>query len=502
MTTNLLIRAIDSGTNLTTTLNGAVTYKGSGNPLLDFYGRGAALRGNTATALELFMQAYDYQPEYALKLLFWVRDVPGRGEGAGERDIFRILLYWLAQHDPEAVLRNLYLIPYYGRWDDLMVLLNPGGEITEVERATVNFIREQLGMDLYSDTPSLCAKWMPSENASSKTTQALARRLAQLIGHSAREYRVTLSTIRRKLNLVETALSQKRVDNIDFSKVPSRAMYVYGRSGGAFQRLAPAAFQAFLNRVERGEASIKATTLFPYDIVGQVLTTYNDTRALDLMWEALPDYLADNPHNGIAVVDTSSSMYSGRWNKTPPIWVSIALGLYIAERNTGAFHNTFLTFNSNPTLEHVRGETVTERINNMYRANWGGSTNLQATFDLILNRAVEHRVPQSEMPEVLYIISDMEFNCIERGYGTNLDAVKAKYARAGYKMPAIVFWNVDSKTGQVPALRDSQGITMVSGASQAIFKGLLAGGIESMVNETAEERMYRALDSERYAQVS
>jgi len=340
---------------------------------------------------------------------------------------------------------------------------------------------------------SLCAKWCPSINTSSKETRFLAHRFAKAFGVTPAKYRKTLSALRSRLNLVEKMMSAGEWNNINFEHVPSKANLLYRK---AFSRHQPDRYTAFIKAVQKGDAKINAGTIYPYEIVRDALTADEQSDTLDALWKALPDYTAENPHNGLVVCDTSGSMMSQYGADIAPIWVSVSLAIYFAQRTKGAFHNYFLSFNTDSELIKIRSENITSAAREVARAKWGGSTNLQSAFDNILTAALEGKVPQSDLPDTVYVISDMELDEACCGNKTNFEVIKEKYKKAGYKMPRLVFWNVAARNDQSPVKFDERGTALVSGCSPSIFKTVLSGK-----NVTPYQVMLDTINVERYSSV-
>jgi hypothetical protein len=354
---------------------------------------------------------------------------------------------------------------------------------TKVEQAVFDFIRRQLLTDVEAmengQSVSLLAKWLKSENTSSKESVRLARKTREALGWSPRKYRKTLSALRAYIDVVEVKLCNKEFTAIDFQKVPSKALMNYK---GAFKKHDMTRWQEYLAKVEKGEAKIQAKALFPYELLKAVWAEQDEDsiKALDLQWKNQVDFLADNPHKGLVLADCSGSMTS---NNMLPLAVAVSLAIYFAERNVGPFQNTFMTFSDQCQLQRLCGRNLKEKAHNLTREGWCGSTNLQSAFDAILTAAVKNRVKEENMPSVLYIVSDMEFNaaCGTYIYGggykatTNFDAAKQKYAAAGYKFPRIVFWNVNARNDQFPITEDENGVCLVSGCSPSILKSVLSG---------------------------
>lgn len=459
------LQNIGSAMNRTKTENGADTLRTSNSALVDFFALAGATRDNPELGLDLFKKAFAENREKAIKILFYLRDIRG---GQGERQLFRNCLSYLAEHEKDIAKKIAEYIPEYGRFDDLFVL--------EVE-TILPIIKKQLDEDLKSDTPSLLAKWLPSENTSSQKTRELARRLIEAIGVSRRDYRKILSVLREKIWLVEQNLSKKEY-SFDYSKVPSQASLKYKK---AFYRNDETRYSKFLDSVNKGEAKINTSTLYPY----QVYDKANEIGSEEL-WNNLPDYT--DGKNAIVVADTSSSMQG------KPMSVSVSLALYFAERNKGQFKDHFITFSAIPTLQKIQGQTFRDKVNSIERASWGYNTDLFKVFKLLVDTAITNHTPVSEMPETIYIISDMEFDqaC---GNSTNFEAIEKLYAKTEYKIPNLVFWNVDARQKQVPVEKNQNGVTLVSGYSPTAFKF-------AVENLSPEQLVDQVVNSDRYAMIN
>lgn len=479
MTLSLAINRFD---NLTVTDNGAVAHTSTMDACLDLFGGLAACRKDIPAALELFRAAYSEDAETALRILFYTRDIRG---GQGERAIFRAVINDLAQSDSTVVERLLPLVSEYGRWDDLLSL-----DGTAVWDSVLTLIRTQLSADvqeLEAGRPvSLLAKWLPSANASSRTSVRLARAIAAHLGLTECEYRKQLVALRKQLRIIEHAMCSGDWSSIEYSHVPSKAMNMYRR---AFSRHDCERFGAFLQDVKDGKTKINAGTLYPYDLVAPYLNGSESDDTLDLQWEALPNYMEGKEFNGLVVADVSGSMTV---NNSLPLSVSISLAMYIAERNTcEAFRNKFLTFSSDPQLCEVKGDTLGERVHNLEQADWGMNTDLTKVFTLVLESAKRFSVPASEMPTKLIIVSDMQFDCCHPEM-TNFEYIKQMYSEAGYQAPQLVFWNVNG-AHNVPFTVHESGATLVSGCSPAVLRSVLNGDII-----TAVDLMRDAVYCDRY----
>lgn len=450
------------------TENGAVTYTRSGSELLDFYAQAGAMRKNPKQALELFKKAFSEDNLKAVKILFYLRDVLG---GQGERDLFRLCLEWLGTDYPEVFEKIVGFVSEYGRWDDLFF----------DNDACFRELHAQLYKDGDSEKPSLLAKWLPTINASSPATRNKARFMSQKLGFSNdKNYRKFVRDIRKKIKIVESQMSAREWEEINYSAVPSQASRIYKN---AFLKHDPTRYGKFIEKATTGEVKINAGTLYPYQIFNSVKNDYSKT--LEALWNQLPDYTMGK--NALVVADTSGSMDGD------PMSVSVSLALYFAERNKGQFKDYFITFSESPKLQKITGATLKQKMA-CIETGEVANTNLQAVFDLILNTATKNNTPSEELPATIYLISDMEFDSACRTH-TNFEVIKAKYESAGYKIPNIVFWNVDARSGKnLPVQSDENNVALVSGFSPVIFK-------MAVENKTPEQVMLDTINSERYSKI-
>lgn len=480
MTTFLDALREGTGSNLTRTENGAVTYKSSLDACVDFFSLAGAMRANPKGAADLFEKAYYADPQLAVRTMFYLRDIRG---GQGERDVFRACLQRLFELSPVPHL--LQFIPEYGRWDDLFAL--------DLDDHIVSLIAQQLKIDLldYQASPdqpvSLMAKWLPSENATSPKTKRLARQLRTALGYTPAEYRRTLSKLRKRIHLLEQFMSTNKWNNIEYGKLPSQA---HRKHVKAFRRHTNDRYQKYLDSVAKGEAKINVSTVYPYEIYKMVDS--GDSKYADVAWENLPDFT--NGTNALVMADVSGSMFRP-YQSANPIAVSVSLALYFAERNTGAFNGYFMTFSSDPALVKVQGRTLTQKMRNIEKANWAMSTDLSKAFRKILAAAVAANEPP---PAVLYVISDMEFNAASSGrssQNTVFNTAKREFNEKGFELPHVVFWNVAARNMQSPALANDGHVSLVSGCSPAVF-GM------AVQNKNPLQLVQDVVNGERYARIT
>jgi hypothetical protein len=452
------------------TLNDAKSNPTTTDPCLDFFFQGAAMRNQTpGFMVGKFLAAFKEDRTKALRILGWIYDCRG---GAGERDVFFHIFEFLSRNYGRIAADHLDLIPEYGRWDMLVRLL--AGDIKELVRDRIlAIIRMQLETDWENYEKgrpiSLCAKWMPREG---KRNEEMVKPIRQEMGLTPKGYRKTLSALTSYLDVVEQKMCRKDWHLINYQAVPSKAAMIYRE---AFNRHDQDRYQDFLKAVKEGRAEIKAGQLYPYDIVRKYMKEQDYSETLELQWENLSEIFNEGSRKSILpVVDTSGSMEVGETIK--PIHVSVSLGLFLAERNPSVWGNHFITFSDNPTLQKVRGFILKEKVNNLKRANWSLNTNFQEVFQLILRTALDYKLSNDDLPQMVVVISDMEFDKAEpTNRKTNLELVKEQFQEFGYDLPTLVFWNVDSKTSQFPAVEQDENVVMISGFSHNIFKRVVEG---------------------------
>ena len=509
---NKFMNGLTNAANYTLTENGAVTHTSTRSDLLDMFAMGAAMRKRTdEDVILMFRKAFKENPSYALKCLFYIRDIRG---GQGERRFFRVCMRDLAFQNTEAAMRNLRHVPEFGRWDDLYVFVG-----TPLESAALNFMREQLALDIQCKTPSLLAKWMKSENTSSAESRRLATITRKAMGMNHKQYRKTLSVLRGRINIVERLMSENRWDEIEFDKIPSKAGMIYKN---AFARhdlereKSIKEVQTYAEFARDTTKKVNAKTLYPYECVekaaqlmgsthwGSRHHNMNDTNRLmvNKFWDNLTDYFNGASLDALAVVDTSSSMWG------TPVYVATSLGMYCAEKAKGPFAGHYISFSQNPRLVKVEGIDFCDKVDRIIRTDLCENTDIEKTFDMLLNIAISNGCSQEDLPQNIFIISDMEFDKA-RGYGrtydwatrtyktnnatpeTLMEGIARKWRECGYQMPHLIFWNVDARQNNIPMLGNGP-ISYVSGFSPSIFQTIMTG-------KTGYDLMMEKLNSERYA---
>jgi hypothetical protein len=493
--------AVRNEQNYTLTENQAVALKSTGSNLLNLFSMIGAIRNKSYEEVsEMFQSALAEDKLLAVKMAFYARNVRG---GLGERETFRRILCSLAISNPEIVKKNLDLISWFGRYDDLYSLVG-----TPVEDNMWSLLAWTIKQDLMNmekgESVTLCAKWLKSINTSSKESIVLGRLTAKQFGMTEKQYRKTLSKLRDYIKVIESKMSAQDWEDIAYAQVPSRAMKNYRK---AFSKHDGERFGKYIESVTKGEAKINAGALYPYDILVAAGLTYrnnfkiNDDPVLEEQWKALPNYIK-KPMNALVMADTSGSMDG------LPMAIALSLAIYLAERNTGPYKDLFLTFSEHPEFVELKGKTLKEKVSHI--KSIVANTDLEAGMDLILKVAVENQVSQEELPAYLIVCSDMHFDAADensgRGGGWGYERVsvkktfhtsmKEKFARAGYEMPTIVYWNVSERAPVVQAKANDSGVVLVSGASASTFRDIM-----NNLGTTPMEAMLQILNSEQYAMV-
>lgn len=443
----------------TTTLNGDVAKVTTGNALLDYVGLIGGMRNSEASEiLRLFQNMFQENPVVALQLLFHTRDIQNRGGGGlGERRIFYIIFMYLIKSHPNIADALATLIPEYGYWGDIRELAKMCFKSKEILFAEKLILFQTYWMFTQEDN-ALAAKWAVDENEKNKEFREFAlNTITSALSVSRKQYRQAVVQLRK--GVVERLMSEQRWNEITYEHVPARAMKLYRK---AFAKHDATRYGQYVEAAKEGKTKINAGVLNPVELYKK-LVTFDST--IEAQWRQLPNYVDENC-NALVMADVSGSM-SGT-----PMDVCISLAIYFAERNKGIFKNHFLTFSAKPALQEVRGKDLREKARNLARAHWDMNTDLDAAFDMILKSAVKARVAAEDMPNVILVITDGQFDSSSCGFKMSAhERIEQKYVKAGYKLPHIVYWNVNVAKPTFPALTNKY-TTLASGYSPSILKNV------------------------------
>lgn len=497
-----LLDEIRKQQNITTTVNGAKCLKTSTNSLLDFFANGGSMRNATdEQIISLFIKAFKEDSSLALKTLFWIRDVRG---GCGERRIFKVIIEYLGKYHSEKLIPLIQHIPTYGRWDDILPLIQCKNKA--VSKEVFITIDKQLEKDLNNiknnESVSLIGKWLPSSSSKKKENRIYASILRNEYGLTKKSYNTLLKILRANIGIIETKLTENRYNDIDYATQCSKALYKYRM---AFIRNDNDRYVEYIEGVNSGEKKMNTGTLLPHEIVMPLLSRYrhisdSEAETIKATWANQVDYVQGNTEDTLVMADMSGSMTC---NDGLPMAVSMSLAMYFAERNHGAFKDSFISYSSNPTLIDLDGDLL-ENVAKI-RNEDNLSTDVEKAFNLLLSTAIINKLPQKELPKRILIISDMQFNDMmyhsNRGFRdvdnydkTLFESMKVKWESAGYEMPLLVFWNVNASDSKVPMKATEFGVHMVSGFSPAIIQAIFKGEFLNPLG-----LMLSVIDTERYS---
>ena len=492
--------AMKAENNLRKTLteNGAVAYATSGKEMLDFNFKLAGYRKASVEEIERdFGRVYYEDPLLAVKFLFWCGDIR---EGAGERKVFRTGLVWLAEHKPEVAKAVIPLVGEYNRFDSLLPLLD-----TNLRYEVSSYYKKKLKEDKrnrkMNQPASLLGKWLPSVGASSAETRRYARILCEDFGWTYEKYRKTLSKLRKYLDVVERKMSAKEWGKIDYEKVPSKANLIYNN---AFLRNDENRRRKYLESLQKGEAKINAGVLQPHEIVSKYTESggwwnnsvkdYDET--LEQLWKNLPDMTVSNT---LVVRDGSGSMCSPISGQTTCLDVATALTVYMCDHNTGGWKGKFVTFSSHPEVVDISAEeTLHDKLDKISGYDDCSNTDIYSTMKLILDTAVNNKIPQEEMPEMIVVVSDMGFDGGRFNFNKALfENIIEEYESHGYKMPKICFWNINDRNDNgIPLQKNDMGLILCSGFSVQIMKMFMSNNLDpyQVLIETINNPRYDAIE--------
>lgn len=513
---------IEKVNNLVTTENGALGYKSTGKDLVDLNFRIPSMRkGLDWNDLDQFKSAINDNIVYAVKWLFFVRDIRG---GLGERDTFVRFYQVLFDENSTVAISLLPLIAEYGRWGDVVDIAFGGSDTLKKEAFKV--IEKQLKEDVTNSTQgkpiSLLAKWLPSINASRKSRAKAVDIINHLYMNMA-SYRKMLSKLRKYLDVTEVKTCGNKWGEIDYNKVSSNANLRYK---DAFMKHDEIRRREYLAELSKPNSSVKmnAGDLYPHEIWNKYTKCGNnnyqfyygksmieeDDLALEGMWNNLKNL--GNVGNTMCVCDGSGSMCITlpNSNSVRAIDVSRSLSVYFAERCEGEYHNKFIEFSSTPQFIELDGcKNLREKINHVERYNDCSNTDIEKVFQLLLHTAIENKMTQKDMPERILIVSDMEFDCATTispfgksdtyisQFTTLFDALKNEYESHGFKLPKLVFWNVNSRTNTIPVTENEMGVTLISGFSINLLKLVMSNETDPwlILKETLDSERYLAIEN-------
>lgn len=497
-------------TNISITENGAVGFKTTGNELVDLNFVATSYRKNPSGIIQKFDAAYAENPVLAMRWLFYCRDVRG---GMGERAIPRAIYKWLQWKKPDVLRKVLDLLPEYGRWDDVVYLMEFSGVRDDAYELIINQLNSDIKNMRSGKGVSLLGKWLPSLSASNKQAKMRASYIAKRMGLSYPEYSRMCSSLRARIGVVERQMCDNDWSNISYESVPSKANLKYRK---AFMNHDPERYNAYINNVLEGNAKMNASVLMPYEIVhkytGGIHEVYGGVQnEIEAMWKNLPQIEC----NGLVMLDGSGSMCCNVSGDYTAHDVADSLAVYFSQQTKGPMHGLFMTFGAKPQFVDISGcNSLHESLDVVSKHTDCANTDIFAAYKMLADLAVSQNLKQEDLPERIVIISDMEFDCGCCGTYSG-DEVKDQYwynmytsfkpadetlfgeiceywNERGYKMPKLVFWNVNSRTKTVPLTQNELGVVLMSGFSAQTVKMALTGQDDPFL------ALYETLMNHRY----
>lgn len=473
--------------NMTTTDNGAPAYNSTLDSALDIFGQLSAFRdkvnsngtrNSDSRLIKLFDRAFALHPELAVRLAFYIRDIK---QGAGERQTGRVCFQRIESLHPELAIKLIPHIVEMGRWDDLLSF-----KTREVQNAAYDAIWNAILVN----QNALAAKWMPRKGP-------IANKLIKHAGMTKKEYRTIIVAVDRS---VEQLVYAGLYSQINYEHVPAKAIRFHHNR---FKKYDGKRYQDYLDSVAKGTSEIKSAGLTPVDVWPSLCQMVDDDTAKmrELQWKALEN-LIPSGKNILPMIDVSGSMLCSIPGSVDRNCLAAAVmtGMYVSERITGPFANSYLTFSSNPTFGKIDTTTsLKSRIQHIRKADWGMSTDITRAFEAILKVGVNNNVHPNDMPDTILILSDMQFDAATRGSNnTAFNNAKNMFEQAGYELPKIVFWNLNASLGKLPVTSHSSGAALVSGYSPNLLRAVFSDSLEDF---SPLNIMMEAIGSHRYDEV-
>lgn len=498
------------------TWNGAISNSSTGNVLFDQFGKAGTYQGRSF--VDVFAdcnELWNYNKEDALKFIFYLRMVTRQTKlssknktekvqkGQGRRDEAFKRLIWLALYHPETFYKNLPYLPYFGSWKDLWEIMTIGFNAGLDREKFYKILAANIAND---DQRNLVLKYMPLPVAKSKAKSdrakmrnTLAHEFMKYLGLSYKEYRALKTT--GDAHVFQKLISQRKFKDLNFNTIPGKALNILANAPKFFEKT------KLLKKFEQWvkEQPVVKFNGYPYELAVQVrmkrdkLPLYQKMtidKQFDMLIETAKKDQGGLKGNVWCALDTSGSMgweESKVSNNAYAIDVCLGLGVYFAELNTGAFHNNVVLFSSTSEARSIKG-TFSERIQSLLKSCAMGSTNFQSVIDLMIRVRKQHpEIPESDFPQTLLVISDMQFDAtgnMQTNYEMLVDKLRneGKFSDEFLKSFKVVWWYcTGAKTRDYPSTIDDAGAYMFSGFDGAILT-LLLGGEDVVDEQTGEKR--------------
>mmetsp|Transcript_27869 Transcript_27869/g.64744 ORF Transcript_27869/g.64744 Transcript_27869/m.64744 type:complete len:779 (-) Transcript_27869:91-2427(-) len=358
-------------------------------------------------------------------------------------------------------------------------------------------------------TGSLVPKWAPTaghmhDKKTDIVTGIVERLFPQeahmLAGGTYSEYisymkdryrKEVLTPLRRTTCVPEAFVGCGNWADIDYNRMPARCRLLYGES--VFGTHDSERYREHIEKALQGEASVKGGAVMPHEIVDRIQScSDSEVQQLEAQWKDLVNdvRVSGQLDRSLAVCDVSGSMVG------TPMDVAVALSLLLSEVADEPWTNKVCTFSANPHFVRLpTGAGLRSRVEAALQLDWGMNTDLLKVFARLLETATKHNVAGKDMPQTLYIFSDMQFDAAALGSGPAWDTthqqIQHQFRSAGYgeHIPKIVYWNLrDSKMarGRVPVAAAQENVVMLSGFSQGMLKSFMANELSDSPTPAAQ----------------
>jgi len=514
------------------TENGAISYASTGKELVDQFGKAASFRGRDFSVVsDDQKRLWAENADAALKFPFYLRLITREAKmsdgtktekvqrGAGAKDEAFKRFVWIMKNHPQEFYRNLYLIPIVGSWKDLWQILYYAEDfgVAADKEKFFEVIAEGIASESQVD---LVKKYLPRIRSTKKckTTWALCtnKYAKEFVawantkvegGFNVESYRHMKAS--GEAHVFQKLMCSGRYNEINFKNIPGKALL----------NLVSGKFLGNHGLNEKYLEWIKAQPVakfngYPYELGHKLGYSWRGMCNVDAVTKITIDKQFDGlvlngKKNGGAItgnvwcaLDTSGSMNSTIYGSdVTALDVCKSLGIYFSTLNEGAFHKNVIMFDNTSRVKQLSG-SFSEMWNQIpYDAM--GSTNFQSVVDEIVRiRTNNPKIPLSEYPKTLLVVSDMQFNPSGSYWGTysrneelsNIEASKAKLLRVFPKEFVdefkFIWWNVTSRrTEDMPSTLDDQSSYFFSGFDGAVISFLLGGDAEIVDDKTGEKRM-------------
>lgn len=467
--------------------------KDDNEAILNFLRISKVLRNKSESEiLDAFIPTLEYDRLLAMKSLFFIRD---KVSGLGERRVFKIIINYLAINESEFLAPYLSFIDKYGRWDDYYALF-----YTPLENEVVNIFKKQISIDLKSKKPSTLAKWLKSENTSSKASISLAIKTRKLLGYTSQEYRLILSSLRRKISIVERKLSLREFDTIDYNKLSLDTCLRYKK---AFIYNDKERYIKHIKKYSENKIDylyknqINNLNQTPFNLIELILNNKkninNDVRSIyNRIWNIICNNykeIFEDTYVIIAISDNERESYSESYK------VALSIILFCNKLNSSVYKDYYMYFKNQPRFAKIQDSDIVGQVDAIKNLKLSTSSNIESALDLLLFTSIKKELPNDNMPKNILIISDLDLENKYKG-SNSIKLIKNKWALSGYLVPALKFWQIKDGEINKSISKDIYSNIFAKGYSREVFTSLLKSEII-----TSDDLLLNSLENSRYSDI-